>query len=83
MWCMNGGHHKTSVTETDITASAAAAHKNLRLGPFDVIRKVFAPHIDGKPVSFAEALELFFQDYSTGPLFVQENYLNVRPVAAK
>ncbi|VDK40937.1 unnamed protein product [Taenia asiatica] len=82
MWCMNGGHHKTGVTEADITANTAAAHKNLRLGPFEVIRKVFAPYIDGEPVSFTEAMGLFFQDYSLGPLFVQENYLNVRPVAA-
>ncbi|VDM31061.1 unnamed protein product, partial [Hydatigera taeniaeformis] len=82
MWCMNGDHHKTSATEADITANAAASHKYLRLGPFDVIRKVFAPYIDGEPVSFAEAIDLFFQDYSVGPLFVQENYLSVRPMAA-
>ncbi|EUB57702.1 Replication factor C subunit [Echinococcus granulosus] len=82
MWCMNGDHHKTDVAEADITANAAAAYKNLRLGPFEVIRKVFATNIDGKPVSFTEAMDLFFQDYSLGPLFVQENYLNVRPVAA-
>ncbi|KAL5103698.1 Replication factor C subunit 1 [Taenia crassiceps] len=57
MWCMSGDHHKAAATEADITANAAASHKNLRLSPFEVIRKVFAIHID-------------------------ENYLNVRPVAA-
>lgn len=71
-------------TESTITASAAAAHKDLKLGPFEVIRKVFAVNNEaGKPMSFNEALDLFFQDYSIGPLFVQENYLNVRPLAGK
>ncbi|VDL19827.1 unnamed protein product [Hymenolepis diminuta] len=80
LWCMTDG--STTPTESTITASAAAAHKDLRLGPFEVIRKVFAVNNEaGKPMSFNEALDLFFQDYSIGPLFVQENYLNVRPLA--
>ena len=81
---MNGDNReKSTASEDDITASAAAARKDNRLGPFDVIRKVFAPHNDGKAVSFSEIMDLFFQDYSIGPLFVQDNYLNVRPLAAK
>lgn len=79
---MTGG--ETTASESAITASAAAAHKDLRLGPFEVIRKVFAVNNDaGKPMSFNESMDLFFQDYSIGPLFVQENYLNIRPLAAK
>lgn len=79
---MAGGNSTTS--ESAITASAAAAHKDLRLGPFEVIRKVFAVTNDaGKPMSFNEVIDLFFQDYSISPLFVQENYLGVRPLAAK
>ncbi|VDD82633.1 unnamed protein product [Mesocestoides corti] len=79
MWCMGDA---TSIRESDVSAGAAAAHKNLRLGPFEVIRKVFHPETDGKTASFAESMDLFFQDYSIGPLFVQENYVNVRPLAA-
>nr|CDS29957.1 replication factor c subunit 1 [Hymenolepis microstoma] len=81
LWCMTGG----SVTppDSDITANAAVVHKDLHLSPFEVIRKVFAVNNEeNKPMRFNESLDLFFQDYSIGPLFVQENYLNVRPLAA-
>lgn len=80
MWCKNGG-----AEEKEIEKGAASAQKNLRLGAFEVIRKVFQPDMgpNGQPCSFADSLDLFFQDYSIGPLFVQENYLNVRPLMAK
>ncbi|VDO13913.1 unnamed protein product [Rodentolepis nana] len=81
LWCMNGG--STTTPDSDITANAAVVHKDLHLSPFEVIRKVFAVNNEeNKPMRFNEALDLFFQDYSIGPLFVQENYLNVRPLAA-
>ncbi len=79
MWCMGD----STAGEADISAGASAGQKNLRLGPFEVIRKVFSPDAGGKTATFAESMDLFFQDYSIGPLFVQENYLNVRPLAAK
>ncbi|BHF80665.1 replication factor C subunit 1 [Sparganum proliferum] len=84
MWCTDG-----KAVDKEISMGAAGAQKNLRLGPFETIRKVFSPDIGGggarktTPASFADSLDLFFQDYSLGPLFVQENYVNVRPLNAK
>lgn len=84
MWCTDG-----TAADKEISMGAAGAQKNLRLGPFEVIRKVFSPDFGGSgvhkttPASFADSLDLFFQDYSLGPMFVQENYVNVRPLNAK
>ena len=33
-------------------------------------------------MSLMDKSDLFFHDYSIAPLFVQENYLHVKPVAA-
>jgi replication factor C subunit 1 len=55
--------------------------KDLRLGPWDVIRKVFSSH-EHSGMSVNDKASLFFQDYSMGPLFVQENYLRSIPTAA-
>jgi replication factor C subunit 1 len=38
---------------------------------------------DQKSMSLNDKSDLFFHDYSIGPLFVQENYLAVHPHAAK
>jgi replication factor C subunit 1 len=56
--------------------------KDLRFGPWDVCRKVFSKS-DHEKMSIHDKTGLFFQDYSFGPLFVQENYLKQKPVAAK
>ena len=50
---------------------STVAQKDVKLGPFDVCRKVFASEKSDK-------LDLFFNDYSLGPLFVQENYIHVK-----
>ncbi|CAG7677717.1 unnamed protein product [Allacma fusca] len=55
--------------------------KDLRLGPWDVARKVFSSH-DHVGMTINDKASLFFQDYSIGPLFVQENYLRSVPNAA-
>jgi replication factor C subunit 1 len=34
-------------------------------------------------MTLSDKSDLFFHDYSIGPLFVQENYLSVMPNAAK
>ena len=52
-------------------------------GPFDVIRTVFMPREGERELTLNEKMDLFFHDYSIGPLFVQENYLSVKPVAAR
>jgi len=33
-------------------------------------------------MSLMDKSDLFFHDYSIAPLFVQENYIHVKPVAA-
>ncbi|CAH8434319.1 unnamed protein product [Heterobilharzia americana] len=76
MWCSCG------IVDSDgLKADALGARKDLHLNAFDIIRKVFAPDISGvqrSVATFNESLDLFFQDYSLIPLFVEENYLNVR-----
>ncbi|OON20510.1 replication factor RFC1 domain protein, partial [Opisthorchis viverrini] len=77
MWSISG-----LADQAQLTSDASGAQKDIRLGAFDVIRKVFQPDINGPnggPASINDSLDLFFQDYSLVPLFVQENYLNVRP----
>ncbi|KAM4750984.1 LOW QUALITY PROTEIN: replication factor C subunit 1 [Anableps anableps] len=64
-------------------ADAAGARKDMKLGPFDVCRKVFASGEETAHMSLIDKSDLFFHDYSLAPLFVQENYLHVRPAAAR
>ncbi|XP_067353864.1 replication factor C subunit 1 isoform X2 [Channa argus] len=70
------------MTYDQCKSDAASARKDLKLGPFDVCRKVFASGEETAHMSLIEKSDLFFHDYSLAPLFVQENYLNVRPSAA-
>lgn len=46
------------------------------------MRKVFSAE-DHKKMSFQEKSDLFFHDYNMAPLFVQENYLRVKPNSEK
>ncbi|KTF86469.1 hypothetical protein cypCar_00011594 [Cyprinus carpio] len=59
-----------------------ASNQDIRQGPFDVCRKVFASGEETAHMSLIDKSDLFFHDYSLAPLFVQENYLHVRPAAA-
>uniref|UniRef100_A0A3P8V5E4 Replication factor C subunit 1 n=1 Tax=Cynoglossus semilaevis TaxID=244447 RepID=A0A3P8V5E4_CYNSE len=70
------------MTYDQCKSDAASARKDMKLGPFDVCRKVFALGEETAHMSFIDKSDLFFHDYSLAPLFVQENYLHVRPVAA-
>ncbi|KAJ8676241.1 hypothetical protein QAD02_012027 [Eretmocerus hayati] len=56
--------------------------KNLRLGPWDVVRKVFSSE-EHKKMSIHDKSDLFFHDYNIAPLFVQENYPFVTPSGPK
>ncbi|KAL1123083.1 hypothetical protein AAG570_002171 [Ranatra chinensis] len=56
----------------------AAASKHVKLGPWDVLKKVFSAE-DHKHMSIYDKSDLFFHDYSVAPLFVHENYLIVVP----
>lgn len=59
-------------------SNIAASRKFIKLGPWDVLRKVFSEE-EHKTMSISNKCDLFFHDYSIAPLFVQENYLNVVP----
>ncbi|KAF8567425.1 hypothetical protein P879_10326 [Paragonimus westermani] len=81
MWC-------SSPTDLILPASSSTGTlKDLRLSAFDVVRKVFTPDIsggmNGGVATVNDSLDLFFQDYNLMPLFVQENYVNVKPRAAE
>ncbi len=52
-------------------------------GPFDVCRKVFIGGEETNNMSIHDKSDLFFHDYSFGPLFVQENYASVNPYGAR
>lgn len=54
------------------------ASKDLKLGPWEVVRKVFTAE-EHKQMSIHDKCDLFFHDYSMAPLFVQQNYLQVTP----
>ncbi|XP_061566368.1 replication factor C subunit 1 isoform X2 [Cololabis saira] len=71
------------MTYDQCKSDAASARKDMKLGPFDVCRKVFAAGDETAHMSLIDKSDLFFHDYSLAPLFVQENYLNVRPAAAR
>ncbi|XP_054460149.1 replication factor C subunit 1 [Anoplopoma fimbria] len=70
------------MTYDQCKSDAASARKDMKLGPFDVCRKVFSSGEDSAHMSLIDKSDLFFHDYSLAPLFVQENYLHVRPRAA-
>uniref|UniRef100_A0A2H1VJ44 Replication factor C subunit 1 n=1 Tax=Spodoptera frugiperda TaxID=7108 RepID=A0A2H1VJ44_SPOFR len=61
---------------------AQTTKKDIKLGPFEAIRKVFSAE-DHKTMSINDKSDLFFYDYSLAPLFVQENYLHVAPHCPK
>ncbi|NXY87831.1 RFC1 factor, partial [Alcedo cyanopectus] len=78
MWCAKD----KSLTYDEAKTDASRAKKDIRLGPFDVVRKVFAAGEEASRMSLIDKSDLFFHDYSLAPLFVQENYVHVKPAAA-
>ena len=71
-----------SIDNKNETDSNRLMNKDLKLGPWDVVRKVFSAD-EHKKMSIHDKSDLFFHDYSIAPLFVQENYLSVSPQAPK
>ncbi|XP_058119113.1 replication factor C subunit 1 [Anopheles ziemanni] len=61
---------------------ADSSKKDIKIGPWDVIRKVFSAE-DHKTMTLNDKADLFFHDYNIAPLFVQENYLKVQPKAPR
>ncbi|KAM6150983.1 replication factor C subunit 1 isoform 2-T2 [Erethizon dorsatum] len=78
MWCARS----KALTYDQAKADSHRAKKDIKLGPFEVARKVFAAGEETAHMSLMDKSDLFFHDYSIAPLFVQENYLHVKPVAA-
>uniref|UniRef100_A0A663LYJ6 Replication factor C subunit 1 n=1 Tax=Athene cunicularia TaxID=194338 RepID=A0A663LYJ6_ATHCN len=78
MWCAKD----KSLTYDEAKTDASRAKKDIKLGPFDVVRKVFAAGEEASRMSLIDKSDLFFHDYSLAPLFVQENYVHVKPAAA-
>ncbi|XP_010135025.1 PREDICTED: replication factor C subunit 1, partial [Buceros rhinoceros silvestris] len=78
MWCAKD----KSLTYDEAKTDASRAKKDIKLGPFDVVRKVFATGEEASRMSLIDKSDLFFHDYSLAPLFVQENYVHVKPSAA-
>ena len=71
-----------SITSEQAKREASKSKKDFKIGPWDVVRRVFSAE-EHKGMSIGDKVGLFFQDYSFGPLFVQENYPLVVPHAAK
>ncbi|XP_074085720.1 replication factor C subunit 1 isoform X2 [Macrotis lagotis] len=78
MWCAES----KALTYDQAKADSSRAKKDIKMGPFDVARKVFAAGEETAHMSLVDKCDLFFHDYSIAPLFVQENYLHVKPAAA-
>ncbi|XP_025021339.1 replication factor C subunit 1 isoform X2 [Python bivittatus] len=78
MWCARD----KNLTYDGVKEDASKAKKDIKLGPFDVVRKVFAKGEEASHMSLIDKADLFFHDYSLAPLFVQENYVHVKPAAA-
>ncbi|CRK98467.1 CLUMA_CG011824, isoform A [Clunio marinus] len=66
----------------DAKKNAEMSEKDIKMGPFEAIRKVFSAD-EHKKMSFNDKSDLFFHDYNLMPLFVQENYLHVKPNCEK
>uniref|UniRef100_A0A182VVU8 Replication factor C subunit 1 n=1 Tax=Anopheles minimus TaxID=112268 RepID=A0A182VVU8_9DIPT len=76
---------KSSAASLSVDAAkkqANSAKKDIKIGPWDVIRKVFSAE-DHKSMTLNDKADLFFHDYNIAPLFVQENYLKVQPKAPR
>ncbi|XP_030047166.1 replication factor C subunit 1 isoform X2 [Microcaecilia unicolor] len=78
MWCARS----KSLNYDQAKDDANRAKKDIKLGPFDVVRKVFTAGEETSHMTLIDKSDLFFHDYSLAPLFVQENYLYVTPAAA-
>lgn len=65
-------------TPEDARKEAQKAKKDVVKGPWEVCRAVFTAN-EQKSMSLGDKANLFFYDYSLGPLYVQDNYLRVQP----
>ncbi|XP_053560024.1 replication factor C subunit 1 isoform X2 [Bombina bombina] len=78
MWCSRS----KELSYDEAKGNAQSAKKDIKIGPFDVVRKVFSIGDETAHMTLIDKSDLFFHDYSLSPLFVQENYVHVKPAAA-
>ncbi|XP_037773561.1 replication factor C subunit 1-like [Penaeus monodon] len=78
MWSAN----EKNLQVGDMKREAEKAKKDMKMGPWDVCKKVFS-EADHKTMSLYDKSDLFFHDYSIAPLFVQENYPKAVPHIAR
>ncbi|KAG0418311.1 hypothetical protein HPB47_004950 [Ixodes persulcatus] len=71
------------ISSEQVKADTGKGTKDIRLGPFDVVRKILSSAEGGQSLSLGEKSALFFHDYSMVPMFVQDNYIHVQPLAAQ
>ena len=69
-------------SQTEDENKEKTKYKNLKLGPWDVVRKVFSAE-EHKHMNIHDKSDLFFHDYNIASLFVEENYLIVTPSGPK
>jgi len=84
-------HHlsmvKASNLDSKMEASQAkkeaesAKKTSIKIGPWDVCKSVFSAE-EQKSMSLFDKSDLYFHDYNLAGLFVQQNYLSSKPVAA-
>lgn len=71
------------ISSEQVKADTGKGTKDIRLGPFEVVRKILSSAEGGQSLSLGEKSALFFHDYSMVPMFVQDNYIHVQPQAAQ
>ncbi|CAN7938591.1 unnamed protein product, partial [Ixodes hexagonus] len=71
------------ISSEQVKADTGKGTKDIRLGPFDVVRKILSSAEGGQSLSLGDKAALFFHDYSMVPMFVQDNYIHVQPLAAQ
>ena len=71
------------IIEAEQARKEAEMHKktSVKIGPWGVCKKVFNIE-DHKMMSLNDKSSLYFQDYNLASLFVQQNYLLLKPKAA-
>ncbi|XP_065350449.1 replication factor C subunit 1 isoform X2 [Cloeon dipterum] len=73
LWAAGETNMKTGLMEKESKKSK----KEFKIGIWDITPKVFSANMEEKSKNaIYDKTHLFFQDYSLGPLFVQENYLS-------
>ncbi|KAJ2777816.1 DNA replication factor C complex subunit Rfc1 [Coemansia interrupta] len=73
--------NKGSMNYLESKAFSTLNRKEVAIGPFDVIGK-YMNGMENASMSFADKLDLYYNDFSITPLFVQENYIDNKPGAA-